>query len=227
MIVEFIGVPGVGKTTIIAQLRECLSQAGIPTTCHHLGSAEDVGVVADSWLQRNLVRVVRVASTSLLGVAAALRVRGKSTGADLLRLINREVKRRALKDDPSGVVLIDEGSLHKLCMLHADARVARPMGMARWVSNPDMCVVLESEPGTAAVRIRARSHPHKMVDRKTLADLQSYLTRYTDGVRLLERRLRCPVVHVSTETPDAREELHTALIARFRTGPSTPRSDDL
>lgn len=212
MIVEIIGKPGVGKTTVAGELVDALRAEGISVRCELIGSEEEFH---PSRPLRNLRRMRRLAAMPALAIATGRRARTRAMRADLMRVVNRESHSRAVLDLPHGVVLIDEGTLHKLCLLHAEGRIDRPLELARWVRPPDLCVALNADDRDVLERIRTRVHPSR-IDRMPEPDLELYLTRYAEAIRVLEQRLTCPFIHVDTSATGAANTLCEAIEAHLR-----------
>ena len=207
-------MPGVGTTTTARQVVEILRTQGIDARLDSGGSAEPADLLTMPRYRRNAARIARLASLPALGVATLSHARTRSDVAELLRLANREIARRGIEDVPHGLVLLDEGPLHKLCLIYAGRRIRKPLRLVGTLSEPELCIVLEAEPEEVFRRIRSRpmSSP---VDKQPDEELVRYLSGYREGKSAITRLLTCPVIPVNALGQDVAYRTAAVIMSRL------------
>lgn len=201
-VVEFVGAPGAGKTTLVLQVAAALRAQGFACRPVQGHNRDEPGTLPRGRLPRAAVRLGRLTRTPGMSLRCLPHVCSRAAGLDLLRLQRREALRRTLRSpsrrdhvDASYVVLLDEGCLHKVMLMAAQGRAARPGALARSVTQPDLCVLVDAGVDTAMERIRGRPVTTP-VDRLADEALSTCLERYRRACTSVLRELRCPVVRV-------------------------------
>ncbi len=173
-VVELIGPPGAGKTTIRREL-----QALEPRSR---------SIRVDR--RRELGAVVHAALGLALPLAAGrARHRHSPSWADAVQLVRLRALHPAVAREAAGatrLVLLDEGPAYALAKLQAFARAAEDDGffgarwrdaLARWRQALDIVVWLDAPDELLVQRIRARAKAHRV---KSAGDLETFrfLARY-------------------------------------------------
>ena len=201
MIVEFVGMPGSGKSTVATGLASLLEENGVDVLHSADGSAQPEDLIALPRYRRNVERVLTIASIPALAFPIAVRSTSRTRAAEMWRLVTRELRRRSLGDVSHELVILDEGPLHKLCTIYAEGDIPRPLDLLSRLTAPSLCIVLRLDADLAAERIHARTS-HSPVDAKPHRELMAYLLRYQDFVDALLDRLPCPVISVDSSRED-------------------------
>lgn len=196
-VIEFIGMPGSGKTRMARNLAAELESRQIRVLLNAEGSAQPHDIVDLPRYRRHVRRLAALLSDPGLAVGIVKRSTNRQTAAELWRLATREWRRQSLDRSNEAVVVLDEGPLHKLCMLHAEGQVTRPEGLLQHLTLPTLCVALDIDVVSAIARIRQRA-PTSPVDSKDEEDLTRYLKRYAEFQAEIIELLRCPIVTVDS-----------------------------
>lgn len=152
MVVEFVGPPGAGKSTIAQELarlmgRRSLTLDGYRTHQGRLLSPREV----------TLQRWWSVASQPALARAALDCARREGRGLALSWMINLARRNRMMEDLEGGGLILEEGTLSALCL--AQAARSRPWEMLSvlpHLAHGDTVVVIDIDVDTAVERIRLR-----------------------------------------------------------------------
>lgn len=153
MIVELIGTPGSGKTTLAERIVDALLARGMVAT-----SADDARAVADQDARGRRL-VTRRASPGLWATSLRLRLmrRGAEEHVPLRQLRHCDAALRAAR--PDGVVVLHEGSFHRLCIILARAGLTDDRSVDRFVGHmarPDALVHLRFPSHAVHARVRGR-----------------------------------------------------------------------
>ena len=221
MIIEFIGMPGSGKTTIAVGLASLLEEDGVDVLHNADGSAQPEDLIALPRYRRNIQRVLTIASLPALALSVAVRSTSRARAAEMWRLVTRELRHRSLRDVSHELVILDEGSLHKLCTMYAEGDLPRPLDLLSRLTAPSLCIVLRLDVNVAVERIHARTS-HSPVDAKPNDELMVYLRRYRDCEDALIDRLSCPVVSVDSSREDATRNSAVAVREYLNSGERNP-----
>lgn len=203
-VIEFIGMPGSGKTTAATGLASLLRNQGANVLMEADGSEPPGELITMPRYRRNIERVRMAASIPRLALSAALRSTSRARAAEMSRLITREWRRRRLHHTPNDLIILDEGSLHKLCIVFAEGEVADPLNLLSTLMPPSLCIVLRIEVELAAERVRGRP-PMSPVESKLEGELIRYLSQYRECEDALIERLPCPVILLDSSRDDVIE----------------------
>lgn len=202
-VVEFVGIPGAGKSTLAAAVAAALEAEGRPVVTRP--GAPSVA--------RKVRSVVRYRDA----VWAALHVLARSTRpmpqrVQALRLVISSLEQYDVADaDPSDAVhLVGEGSLQRLFLLHVERELVRRAGWQRFVTSAptaDVVVLVDTPPAVVRERLgtRDRGLPARLVGLPgaELDDLLGESSRlFDDALRLLDGTHRGSVVRTA-DTGDA------------------------
>lgn len=154
MIVELIGTPGSGKTTLAGRVVDTLNARGVAAT-----SADDATVVVADQGTRGRRSVTRRQSPGLWATCLRLRLmtRGVDEQVPLRQLRRCDAALRAAR--PDGVIVLHEGSFHRLCVILARAGRTDDRTVDRFVGHmarPDALVHLRFPSHVAHARARGR-----------------------------------------------------------------------
>ena len=154
MIVELIGVPGSGKTTLAGRIVDTLVARGVVAT-----SADDARTVVADQVARGRWAVTRRASPGLWATSLRLRLltRGVDEQVPLRQLRRCDAALRAAR--PDGVIVVHEGSFHRLCLILARAGRTDDRSVDRFVGHmarPDALVHLRFPSYVVHARARVR-----------------------------------------------------------------------
>lgn len=195
VVVEFLGLPGAGKTSVARAMAAAMPEVSLVTE----------GLDAGTPTASRLLRKVLAMATEALGrpgptIVAADKVwrSGQGGPAAVLRrttawLVAQRLVARGRRRN--GVALLDEGSLQAIWSSglvgeHGSLLGAWQSSPDRW-RRPDLVVVLRLEVAHAASRLSSRRDPHSRVERAQGADRTRQLRRgqavLDDIVAVLER----------------------------------------
>lgn len=195
MIVEFAGVPGCGKTTVVAALSEQLRSRGVDVVAMYVGRFD----------RREAIKTVAYLAAHPAYWRGALSVRSRRACVMYGSFLRRERRRRAAEG--LGRVLMDEGPVNGAAMMAAQGGpIVHPSREA------DIAVLIEMDPGVAATRTQLRQER----DPRTIVSSPEYLRRFSVELERVIEDLSCVVVR-EVNDPGLVER----LVARIA-GLSTP-----
>jgi thymidylate kinase len=200
VIVEFLGLPGAGKTSVSVLAAELLAGRGFAVRSDTLNRFDGVG----AWQ-----RLAAVAGNPGLSMLLAGAVPGSGWRARLAagnRLVRRDRLRRRVPDG----TLIDSGVLFAAC------GTSRRMGIevaaiAARVTWPDAIVHLRLDADVALARVRARAQPNVLLDvdddeaRRSLADYERLISDVVAAVTVPTIEVRADegdLQHVAARVAD-------------------------
>ena len=160
MIVDLIGLPGAGKSTVARAATSLLEQQGVGAThAENDGAATLDGRRRVGWEARRFKVASVVGHPALAATCAAFAVGplGRQYVPMLLNLCQRDRELRGAK--PTGVVLLHESSLHRLCITLACLERTSAAVVGRFLAHmtwPDLVVHVKVEPQLAHTRARER-----------------------------------------------------------------------
>ena len=170
MIVEFFGLPGVGKSTLAAALVRALRSEGDPVSCPTSMIGPDVSPAL-----RYLRKSTRIGTTTLRVPAASLRLlRGiADSGQETMTHVGKRwgdfmLAQALLSQAPSaGSVVLDQGIMQAIWSIGLRGNLARPLEALRstvgvW-SLPDRVIVVEAPLDHVVERLRSRTSKHSRV----------------------------------------------------------------
>lgn len=160
MIVDFIGLPGAGKTSLVHAVVDILRDDGVVAVAGENGGSTAADGRRLSRRERLGFRLASVFGNPGL-VAACASIAWRPSGAEYVPMFVNLCRRdRALRASrPEGLLLLHESSLHRLCI--ALALVGRTSGddverFVRRMALPSALVYLAVEPTVATERVRER-----------------------------------------------------------------------
>ena len=159
-IVDFVGLPGAGKTTLVHAVAERMNVYGIAAAVGENGGGTTVeGRPLRGWAGRVFGVAALVGNPGLTAACGALVVGGRHASLTPM-FVNLCRRDRALRRSrPRDLLLLHESSFHRLCIALALTGHTSPRTIERFVRRmawPDALVVLEVGPATAAERVRRR-----------------------------------------------------------------------
>ncbi len=180
--IEFIGVEGVGKQTVIAHLAATLQEQGLAVATVRLGARP-----------RQLPTALLVPR---LATHLALEHTRRSEGRrDLANVRTLALRSGALAwlCRRSGCVLVDEGPRHRTLALAADGMLLRPDRVLAALPRPDLVVSLRADLEQCVSRLRQKPPDHWSHD---LGDepLKARLARYLAHERALRAASSVPII---------------------------------
>jgi hypothetical protein len=184
-VVELIGPPGVGKTSI----RRDLAELEPRSRTIRIDRQRDLGAVVSSALR-----------LMLPVLAGAARRRGSLSWTEAVQLLRLRALRPAVARvvaSPARLVLLDEGPVYALAKLEAYADAADDPGdfgalwrdaLACWRQTLDLVVWLDAPDDLLVQRIRARAKPHR-VKTTDAFETARFLSRYRAAYAIVVERL--------------------------------------
>ena len=188
LVVEFLGLPGVGKSTLAAEVASALQKEGVPVRF------EDLRRVP--WLLKRLR-----SSRDILGLTLrkpryvylsgrSIRASKQRSPYDLLKVMHNwlNVTARAERVRPAPTVtLVDQGLFQALWSVSYNSQEREAAKFVRRLSalmpQPDLLILLEAEIPTVARRLRDRGESASRLDPQRNAAFEPELARAS---RLLE-----------------------------------------
>ncbi len=201
MLIEFVGLPGAGKTRLIEATRSQLGRRGLSVR------AEPIGLFD----RREALRALLFALVRpRLSVRLIRSLRTKRSVVLAGSLLRRE--RIAVRFSKGGdCILVDEGPLHSIALL-AMAGAHDATALVNAVTVPVVAVLVVTEPRLAAERT-LRRYERGETNRLTSVWTHEQLVRFEKYVNELLPHLRCPIlrtdgsVDVDVQASDLAERL--------------------
>lgn len=182
MLVEFVGLPGAGKTRLVEATQRHLRLRGMSATAAPIGLFDRSEV-----LRAGLYALVRPGLSVRL--IRSLRTRRSVVLAGSL-LRRERIAARFARD--GRCVLVDEGPLHAIA-LFAMAGAEDAVALVSAVTLPVVVVLVVTDARLAAERTRLR-HERGETDRLTSVWTHEQLERFEAHLLELLPRLRCPIL---------------------------------
>lgn len=211
MIVEFVGLSGVGKSTLLRDVEGRLQTAAVAVTAHDARSAVSHGLVGASSQRRNLARGALRAPRVATLAARTLR---DSRGFSLRRYLGSIGYVTTLRRS-TGVHLIDEGPLKRLPT--SEPFASWWPGLMAALPKADLIVHVVCDSDVRIERVRQLDRPHaRGVSQQQLRDVEAYsLKRLREAMAAQE----VPVLTVDpTKDPIAAAAVADAIRARHGAG---------
>jgi thymidylate kinase len=188
VIVDFVGLPGAGKSTLAQAVAALLEGDGVSAMAGENGGTTAADGRRLSRWERLGFRIASVwANPGLIAACAPIVLRPGGT-EDLPMFVNLCRRDRALRvARPKGILLLHESSLHRLCIALALVERSSPDVVERFVRRmawPDALVYLEVEPAVATERVRERLERMGPVAAADIAALDAgaaWRQRYADA----------------------------------------------
>ena len=188
MVIEFLGVPGSGKSTVARALRQRFERRGeTVSTCFF--------TLPFPWQERMAV-VAFLVIHPRFAFRLFARVRDFRSLVAAASVARRERRRQTLAATRE-IVIMDEGPTQGVCML-AIANGKDPYGLMDHITEPDLLLVLHADSLKASLRSHARTsgdNGHRYPQARTAEELRSY-AHHIDAV---VSRSRSNVVHESSD----------------------------
>lgn len=219
MIVEFVGLPGAGKSYLARRLVETLQAQGMDASLPT--AAVDETVSAPQRLARKTLLAVREAlarprltSRAIRDVRAGVRTARKdSIGRSLQWLMTSRLLADARRRD--GIHIFEEGLLQAMWSVGIRGDVT-PMIDSAGSTRPDLVVVVDAPPALVSGRLNARSSRHSRLQRLEGRAAEDELTR---GAELLQRILdwwgSSPMIRVTNGDEAEEAEALETMAARI------------
>lgn len=160
MIVDVVGLPGAGKSTLASTVVSLLHREGaVAVAGQNDGSTVADGRRLSRW-ERFVFHVAAVCGNPRLVAVCASAVvctGGTEYVSTFVNLCRRDRALRAAR--PAGLLLLHESSLHRLCIALALIGMSSRDDVERFVRRmawPDALVYLEVAPEVATARVRTR-----------------------------------------------------------------------
>lgn len=220
MLIEFFGLPGAGKTTLV----KTVSEKACVRTRHQ---------ISDKWNQQSLfqrganlarsyLKLGRVAD--VLRFAAAARIANTDSLRRLLRLVGKTDRLRSER----GTILLDQGSLQELwSILYANGSLATdPKLLSRLIRSlydglDASILFIDVDPQTASRRISGRSHGHSRLDGLSDGQIRDDLARAENLPRQIIEAAALAGLNVTILDGSAPvEQLVSATLAAVLEGPA-------
>ena len=187
ILVEFLGLPGAGKSALSRRVAAELERSGVPVDEPSRGLAHDSGRASRQ--RRKVARVALELLAHPLSSARAARVlagSGQPSAGACARLLFNWLLVTSLARDARGrrgLHLIDEGLAQGAWSIALEGRLESALALLAALpagTAPDLMVVLESSPASVAARLRSRPEHDSRLD-----------SRLDTEPQLLERGALC------------------------------------
>lgn len=202
MILEFVGIPGAGKSALAQQIVSVRSGLSL-----HVGIRPRPVGRKRRWLSR----IADLGAVPSVGIACLPLIRNRETAILAARLCRYQRFRRSLHG-ARGVHVLEEGPLLGLSAFTSVQPSA--LQLLRRIAVPDIAIAVVVRPETALGRIRQRE---RSLDLERMADLAAVrvLTSHRDAMEaiLAQPQLRSIVLKIDGEDPihESVEKVETRL----------------
>lgn len=203
-LIEFLGVPGVGKTTLARSTAGRLRQLGQEVVFLPM----DTAVNLDRWPDRAR-GLIEVAAHAFMRPGQMLRAVGMvrlfpqpSLMASIKTLGYWLCTHALVHKHAAGTtfLVLDQGfyqGLYSWVLLRPQLNFAQLLAAMSRVPKPDLLVVVTAPPATIRTRLSERCFTHRWIDRLLLED-QEWIDKSAAMIALIERAARatdCSIVH--------------------------------
>ena len=196
MIIDFLGMPGAGKSTLAVALNSALKERRVAVTASENGGSAPLGVPPlTKWARRRFKAGSLLGNPGLVVASVSVTLSSGRLGhwPMFVNLCGRDWALRQSK--PEGILLLHESSEHRLCIALALANKSCLETVKRFLTHmtwPDAVVYLRVDPELAVERVRQRLLDLEIEfgAREIAADLNSgWRNRYSQAAEQVIRTL--------------------------------------
>jgi broad-specificity NMP kinase len=235
MLIEFLGAPGTGKTTLARALAEELCGRGYPATFVSMDAAPGLGRYAKAG--RDLLEIGPwiAANPGQLRAAVALmrRFPQRSRVSALLRLRYwlRTLARAHRGAVMAELVILDQGCFQGLAswaLFSTEPDPSAIRAVLPTLPSPTILVAMTLPEDAIRSRLRARNYQHRQIDRLLLAE-ERWIGAALAAVAEVEQAARergCAVVRIDSraDTAATLADQVVAILSRMRLATAVERS---
>jgi thymidylate kinase len=202
-LIEFLGVPGVGKTTLARSTADQLRESGQDVVFMPMDEAANLGRWSDR--ARGLIDIAGYAlvrPSQMLRSAGIVRLFPQPSLLTSIKALGYWLRTHALVHKHAAraaFVVLDQGfyqGLYSWALLGRRLEPAQLLAAMDGMPRPDLLVVMTAPPATVRARLAGRCFTHRWIDGLLLED-QEWIDKSTAIIALIERAARatgCPII---------------------------------